>query len=117
MTDLVVGALLAAGCFFVLTGAIGVLRFPDFLSRMHPAAKGDTLGLVLILAGLAVHVAAETADVHTLLKLVLIVVFLLLTAPTATHAMARSAHLAGVEPEEVPVEPDEVVPHAEEREP
>jgi multicomponent Na+:H+ antiporter subunit G len=101
--DLLSAALLAAGCFFVLTGAVGVLRFPDFHSRMHPAAKGDTLGQVLILAGLVLHLGWQRAA----LELLLISLFLFLTAPTATHAMARSAWLAGVKPEEVPEEPEE----------
>lgn len=96
-------ALLLLGCFFVLTGAVGVLRFPDFHARMHPAAKGDTLGQMLILGGLILQVGFELAS----LKLLLIVVFLFLTAPTATHAMARSAWVAGVKPEEVPEEPAE----------
>ena len=94
-------ALLAAGCFFVLTGAIGVLRFPDFHSRMHPAAKGDTLGQMLMLGGLALHLGLQFATI----KLLLIVVFLSLTAPTATHAMARSAWLARFAPAEPFAEP------------
>ncbi len=102
--DWLSAAMLAAGCFFVLTGAVGVLRFPDFHSRIHPAAKGDTLGQMLILGGLSLHLGFQLAT----LELLLIVFFLFLTAPTATHAMARSAWLAGVKPEEVPVEPDEI---------
>ena len=82
-----IAVLLVVGCFFILTGGVGVLRFPDFHSRMHPAAKGDTLGQMLILGGLALQVGLELAS----LKLLLIVIFLFLTAPTATHAMARSA--------------------------
>lgn len=87
--------LLAAGCFFVITGGLGVLRMPDFYSRLHPAAKGDTLGQVLVLGGVAVHLGAEWAC----LKLLLVAGFLLLTSPTATHAVARAAHLAGSDAE------------------
>jgi multicomponent Na+:H+ antiporter subunit G len=101
--------LLGAGCFFLLTGAAGVLRFPDFHSRMHPAAKGDTLGQMLVLGGLALHLGFQLAT----LKLAIIVLFLFLTAPTATHAMAHSAWLAGSVKESVPEEPDE--PGTEER--
>ena len=101
-------ALLVAGSFFVLTGAVGVLRFPDFHSRIHPAAKGDTLGQMLILGGLGLHLVTQPDTKLAALKLLLIVIFLFLTAPTATHAMARSAWVAGVKPEEVPVEPDEI---------
>ena len=100
------GVLLGTGCLFLLTGAFGVLRFPDFHSRMHPAAKGDTLGQMLVLGGLAVHLGFQLAT----LKLAIIVLFLFLTAPTATHAMARSAWLAGSVKENVPEEPDEPGP-------
>lgn len=103
LAALVSQALLAAGCFFILTGSVGVLRFPTFHARMHSAAKGDTLGQVLVIAGLAVHLGFQLAT----LKLLGIVVFLVLTAPTATHAMARSAWLAGSVKENVPEEPGE----------
>ena len=100
--------MLIAGCFFVLTGAVGVLRFPDFHSRIHPASKGDTLGQMLILGGLGLHLVLQSGLYLAALKLLLIVIFLFLTAPTATHAMARSAWVAGVKPEDVPMEPDEI---------
>jgi multicomponent Na+:H+ antiporter subunit G len=88
------GILLGSGCFFLLTGGLGALRFPDFLSRMHPAAKGDTLGQALVLLGLMV----ELGFVLATLKLLLILLFLLVTSPTATHAMARAAHLSDQTP-------------------
>ena len=108
MAATVAWTLLGLGCFFLLTGAVGVLRFPDFLSRMHPAAKGDTAGQVLVLAGLAVQLAADGHSWQAVVKLVLISLVLFITTPTATHAMARSAHLAGPVPEEVPEEREEV---------
>lgn len=101
-------AMLIAGAFFVLTGAVGVLRFPDFHSRIHPASKGDSLGQLLILGGLGLHLAIQPGLQLAALKLLLIIIFLFLTAPTATHAMARSAWGAGVKPEDVPLEPDEI---------
>ena len=79
--------LLSLGVFFLLLGAIGILRFPDTYTRMHAAGKCDTLGALLVVSGLAVHhgVSLESA------KILFIAVFIFLTSPTATHAIARAA--------------------------
>lgn len=74
------------GAFFLLMGAIGILRFPDFYSRMHAAGKCDTLGSLLVVAGLALH-----ADLLSAAKIFFIAIFIFLTSPTATHAIARAA--------------------------
>ena len=68
-------------------GAIGLLRFPDFYTRMHAAGKSDTLGSLLVLTGLAFY---EGIDL-TAVKILLIALFIFVTSPTATHAMARAA--------------------------
>ena len=86
MTGLAVG-LVCAGVFFLFTGAIGLLRFPDFYTRMHAAGKCDTLGALLVLTGLACYSGVALVSV----KILLIAVFIFLTSPTATHAIARSA--------------------------
>ncbi|MEZ6188959.1 MAG: monovalent cation/H(+) antiporter subunit G [Planctomycetota bacterium] len=85
------GVLLGLGCFVALTSALGVLRFPDFFTRMHPAGKSDTLGQTLILAGLAVAAGASLVS----LKLGLIWLFLTLSTPCSTHAIARAAWIDG----------------------
>jgi multicomponent Na+:H+ antiporter subunit G len=79
--------LVSLGVFFLLLGAIGILRFPDVYTRMHAAGKCDTLGALLVVSGLAVHhgVSLESA------KILFIAVFIFLTSPTATHAIARAA--------------------------
>jgi multicomponent Na+:H+ antiporter subunit G len=79
--------LLSLGVLFLLLGAIGILRFPDCYTRMHAAGKCDTLGSLLIVSGLAFYhgVSLESA------KIVFIAVFIFLTSPTATHAIARAA--------------------------
>jgi multicomponent Na+:H+ antiporter subunit G len=79
--------LLSLGVLFLLLGAIGILRFPDCYTRMHAAGKCDTLGSLLIVSGLAFYhgVSLDSA------KIVFIAVFIFLTSPTATHAIARSA--------------------------
>ena len=84
--------LLGFGCFMMLSAAVGLLRFPDFYSRIHPAGNADTLGILFIFAGLAVH---EGFTLVTL-KLLIIMIFLFIASPTATHAVAKAAHTAGL---------------------
>jgi len=78
---------LLLGSFFAISGGIGLLRFPDFFSRLHPAGVTDTLGAALILIGLAFEAGFSLISV----KLFIILALLLLTSPTATHALAKSA--------------------------
>ena len=85
--DWVSAVCLALGALFALTGAVGVLRFGDFYSRLHPAGHGDTLAQTFILGGLLF----QCTDFFMAVKLVLIVVFLYITAPTATHAISQAA--------------------------
>jgi len=85
---------LISGAFFVLTGSIGLLRFPDFYTRLHAASLPDTLGTLLILGGLVLQAGWS----QTTLKLILIVAFMFLTGPTATHALAKAARHANVKP-------------------
>lgn len=85
MRDLIVIAFMLGGLFFFIVGTLGILRFPDALTRAHGAAKCDTLGAALCLAGLMVYSGFNTAS----LKLFLVIVFIWVTNPTATHAIAR----------------------------
>ena len=87
MTWIAIG-LVASGAFFLLMGAIGLLRFPDFYTRMHAAGKCDTLGSLLVFLGLAVYQGVDLTSA----KMLLIGLFIFLTSPTATHAMAWAAH-------------------------
>jgi len=83
-----------AGLFFFTTGTIGFLRFPDFYSRMHATGKGDTLGALLSLIGVALyHLHHGFSPGHLLvsIKLLFIAIFWFLASPTATHALLRSA--------------------------
>jgi len=92
---------ISAGTFFFATGVIGFLRFPDFYSRMHATGKGDTLGAVLMLAGLALHnldAGFSMGSVLVSVKLMFIVVFWFLASPTATHALLRAAFDSGLMP-------------------
>ncbi len=88
MIAFVTVVLVLLGVFFLTLGAVGLLRFPDYFSRMHAAGKCDTLGSLLLLAGLACYGGLTLAS----LKLLGIAVFIFLTSPTATHAIARAAY-------------------------
>ena len=87
-------ALLMAGSFFVLTGAVGLLRLPDVYARMHAAGITDTLGAGLFLGGLMIQGGWTLVTV----KLAMILVFTLFTSPTATYALANAAYSGGVGP-------------------
>ncbi|MBI9089768.1 MAG: monovalent cation/H(+) antiporter subunit G [Desulfobacterium sp.] len=81
--------LIAIGLFFFLGGSIGIIRLPDFYSRLHAAGMLDTMGLFLSMAGLALYVLTDFtfANVLVAIKIMLIVVFVFITSPTATHAI------------------------------
>lgn len=89
-----VGVLLASGLFFHAVAALGVLRLPDFYTRLHAVSKAETLGVVLTVSALVL------AAGPTLLaaKLVLVAIFLFLANPTSTHAIARAALQTGLRP-------------------
>lgn len=83
-----------SGSAFVVIGTLGVLRFPDVYARMHAAGITDTGGAGFLLVGMIIQAGIGLISV----KLFLILVFLLLTSPVATHAVARAAESGGVRP-------------------
>ena len=85
--DFVAGACLLGGAAFLVIGAIGLIRFPDFFTRIHATGIIDTMGVALTFAGLVILAGWTLPAV----KLVLILCFMLLTGPTATHALAKAA--------------------------
>jgi len=87
-------ACILMGLLFVFAGTIGVLRLPDFYTRIHAAGMTDTLGAEMVLLGLIIQAGFSQMT----LKLLMISFFLLLTSPTATHAVAHAAHKAGLKP-------------------
>ncbi len=89
--------LLLAGGAFIFIGGVGVLRMPDFYTRMHAAGLTDTLGTLLTMVGLIL----QSGFTLSTAKLLAILLFLLLTAPTAAYALANAARLAGLVPERV----------------
>ncbi len=82
--------LLLLGSAFCLIGALGLMRLPGFFSRVHAAGVIDSLGTILILSGLI----TQAHDILVIIKLLMILFFMLLTGPTAVHALARAAILA-----------------------
>ncbi|PTX20338.1 multicomponent Na+:H+ antiporter subunit G [Pontibacter mucosus] len=88
-----------ASCVFILSGAgfmliasIGLLRFPDFYIRMSAITKGSTLGLGLILMGMAIYFNQP----GILLKVLVIIAFTYITAPVAAHVIGRTAVQNGI---------------------
>jgi multicomponent Na+:H+ antiporter subunit G len=90
--DVASGVLLLAGSLFAVTGGVGLLRFPDFYTRTHAAGLMDSAGAGLILLGLLL----QAPDPASAVRLALIMVFLIITGPTATHALAHAARNDGV---------------------
>lgn len=86
--------LFAVGGAFVLAGGIGALRLPDVYTRIHGAGLTDTMGTLLVLVACALQTGWSLATV----KIGAVLVFMLLTTPTATYALANAARLAGVVP-------------------
>lgn len=86
MKTILIWLTLTGGLFFLLVGTIGILRFPDLYTRAHSAAKCDTLGAILCLFALMLHSGLNFSS----LKLLLTIAFLWITAPTATHLIAKA---------------------------
>lgn len=95
------GLCLLLGSFLILTGGIGILRFPDFYTRMHAAGVTDTLATGLILVGLMLLAGWSLV----LAKLAMILLFVLFASPTASHALAKAAQHSKLSP--MLVEPGE----------
>lgn len=83
-----------AGIFFLLVGSIGIIRFPGFYSRTHATSKSDTLGLLLVIAGLIIYEGWHLNSI----KLFLILLFIALANPIGSHALARAAYETGIKP-------------------
>jgi multicomponent Na+:H+ antiporter subunit G len=91
IANIIAGIFVIAGTSFVLVAAIGILRFPDFYTRVHAAAKAGTVGSALTLVALAI-LSTETAEV---LRAIAAIFFFFLTAPLSAHLLGKAAHSAG----------------------
>jgi multicomponent Na+:H+ antiporter subunit G len=89
--DVAAAACLVLGALLALVAAIGILRFPDVLTRMHSATKPQVLGLLLVLLGLGLRLR----EVGSIGLLVLVALFQLVTSPIASHMVGRASFRAG----------------------
>ncbi len=93
--------MIVTGLVFFLGAAVGLIRFPDFYTRMHAAGKGDTLSTLLILSGIAVYFLHDGVDflkILVVLKILAICAFIALTSPTSTHALMKAGFDDGIQP-------------------
>lgn len=92
--------LLAVGLVFFAGGSIGIVRFPDFYTRLHAAGKLDTVGSLFMVTALALYNLwpFDLAALLTSLKMMLVMVFVFLASPTATHAIVDAGVRAGLTP-------------------
>ena len=92
--------LILSGLVFFLGASIGILRFPDFYTRMHAAGKGDTLSTILIMSGMAIQVIGdfEGSSVLVAIKILAIAVLIMLTSPTSTHLLMKAGYDDGIIP-------------------
>jgi multicomponent Na+:H+ antiporter subunit G len=98
--DIFVTILIVVGLVFFTGGTLGILRFPDYYSRLHPAGKLDTMASFLMLGALALFNLDHftLANLLTSIKIILIVVFVSLASPTAVHAIVDAGVRAGLAP-------------------
>jgi multicomponent Na+:H+ antiporter subunit G len=87
-----VAIFMALGIFLLMVATVGVLRLPDFFTRVHTVGKADTLGIVLVLIGVAISEGLNL----TSLKLVFVIVFYLLANPSSAHAISHAALRCGL---------------------
>lgn len=85
---------LTLGAFFSLVGGIGLIRMPDFYTRVHAASIIETLGAGFLLLGLMLHAGFSLVTV----KLLMIGLLIFFASPTASHALARAARASGIKP-------------------
>ncbi|WP_124219313.1 monovalent cation/H(+) antiporter subunit G [Aquisalibacillus elongatus] len=95
MIKIIISLLLLSGTFFVLSGSLGILRFPDIYTRLHAATKAATLGVAGVLLGAFLFLYVENGIISG--KLILGIIFILITAPVSGHMISRAAHSKGVE--------------------
>lgn len=92
--DILAWVLILGGCFFVVIGAVGLVRFPDVYTRVHSVGVMDTVGAALLLGGLTLYGGFTIVTV----KLLLILAFIFFTSPTSSNAFANAVYSAGIKP-------------------
>jgi multicomponent Na+:H+ antiporter subunit G len=92
ISTIIISALLLSGAFFSLLAAIGVVRFPDIYTRMHAATKAPAFGILLLQTAAAIYFASFYAIAVSLL----VIIFIFMTAPVASHSISRVAHMLDI---------------------
>ena len=97
---LIAAVMVLVGLVFFFGGAVGMIRLPDFYSRLHAAGMLDTMGLLLSMGGMALYLVVDfnLGNFLSALKIILIVAFIFITSPTATHAIVDAGIRAGMKP-------------------
>ncbi|MBT3386488.1 MAG: sodium:proton antiporter [Desulfobacula sp.] len=97
---IIITIMLICGLIFFAGGSIGIIRFPDFYSRLHPAGKLDTGGLAITMSAFALYtiLPLTLTAIITSVKIILIVVFVFITSPTAIHSIVDAGVRAGLTP-------------------
>ncbi len=90
--DIISTLFLAAGAFIMITGTVGLLKFPDFYTRIHATGKCDTLGQILIIVGCMIYEGFTFITI----KLLLVTAFYLFAGPAGCHALMKAAYVTGV---------------------
>lgn len=96
IADILGWILILAGSGFMLVGAWGTVKFPDFWSRLHAVSVSDSAGMILLSLGMCVQAGFTLITV----KLIIMIIFLFITGPSATHAVANAALMSGSRPQE-----------------
>ena len=96
--DYLAAILIALGILFFIGGAVGIIRFPDFYTRMHAAGKGDTMSMFLIFLGIILYELKDPTVAHLLIagKILFIALFIMMTSPTSTHALIKAGYEEGL---------------------
>ncbi len=103
MSDLVATIAVVLGTALGVLSAVGILRMPDVYIRLQVASKASSLGIALLMVGVAAHFD----DLSVTVRALLVVIFLFLTAPVAAHVIGRAAYLTGA-PLAAATDPDEL---------
>lgn len=87
MNEIISAVFISGGLIFCLIGAYGVITMPNFITRVHASSLIDSLGALLLIIGLVIHAGVTL----TSLKLIIILILLFITGPTAVHALVNAA--------------------------
>ncbi|WP_047981423.1 monovalent cation/H(+) antiporter subunit G [Ornithinibacillus contaminans] len=94
--NILIIVLLLIGAFVTLSASIGIIRFPDIYTRLHAATKASTVGVASVLIGAFIYLYAKEGIVSG--KLLIGILFILITAPVSAHMIGRAAHNSGIKP-------------------